>query len=374
MRLLDPTGDVRVTIAAAGDVGAVGAVRARAASVGYGPIVAALAAPMTAADLGIVNLEFPVEAGEGSAARRLRQAHEPALLPALAAAGVGAVSLANNHLMDAGPEGLDDTLRALDDAGLSHFGAGRTLAEARRPLVREVRGQRVVVLGYGETAGARTDPGAPCIAPLDPALAVADLARWRPEADVLVAVAHWGSMYVDYPPPRVVKMAGVLAGGGADLVIGHHPHVLQGVRRIGNCLVCFSLGDAIFDSRSGELEARVARETRKRGAVFTIEWAASPGVTITPLQLDADGVPGLADPTAARAILERLHTLSAGLDQAEARFADESAPMLLRYELQSIGTFIRQGRFDRIVQLLAQVRPRHLPLLWQAVRRMGRSS
>lgn len=374
MRLLEPEGAVRLTIAAAGDVGAVGAVRARAESAGWASVTAALAAPFRAADLALANLEFPVLDDAAAARAGLRQAHAPALLPALVAAGTGAVSLANNHIMDAGPAGLTATLDHLARAGLPAFGAGPDLKAARRPFRCTLRGQRVVVLGYGETAGRAADPHAPCIAPLDPELAAADIARWRPEADVLIVAAHWGSMYVDYPPPRVLSTARTLCAAGADMVIGHHPHVLQGVGRVERAVVCYSLGDAIFDSRSGELEAQVARESRKLGAVLTIEAADRAGVRCDPLVLDDDGVPVAADAAQAARVAERLERLSAGLEHAATRFADESAPLLLRYELQSIGTFARQGRFGRIVKLLAQVRPRHLPVLWQAVRRMGRSA
>lgn len=360
-------------IAAAGDVGAVGRVRARAAQGGYGPLLEALAAAFSDADAAFVNLEFPVIAGAGAAAG-LRQAHEEALLPALREAGVSAVSLANNHVMDAGPEGLLQTLEALDRAGLGHFGAGRDLSAARQPWRSEVRGLRLVALGYGETAGSRHDPVGPCIAPFDAELVAEDVRRWRREADVLVVAAHWGAMYVDYPPPRVIEMARRLAAAGTDVVLGHHPHVLQGVRREGRCLVCYSLGDAVFDGRSGDYEAQVARETRRQAAVLRIETGAEPSFEIVPLALDEDGVPRPAPAEAAAAIRARVERLSAGLDQAAARFADTSAPLLLRYELQSVVALLRQGRFGRVVRLLASVRPRHLPLLWQAMRRMGRSA
>jgi hypothetical protein len=374
MRLVEPVGAVRLRIAAAGDVGAVGRVRERAALGGYAPLLEALRGPFTAADAALVNLEFPVIAGARPAAASLRQAHEEALLPALAGAGVTAVSLANNHILDAGPEGLVQTIDALERAGLGHFGAGANLEAARRPWRSVVRGVRLVVLGYGESAGGREDPESPCIAPFDPDLVRADIARWRPEADVLIVAAHWGSMYVDYPPPRVMEMARMISGAGADIVLGHHPHVLQGCRREGNCLVCYSLGDVVFDSRSGEYEAQVAKETRRQSALFLIEAAGSAGLEVVPLRLDPDGIPAVAGPAEGAETVARLRRVSAGLDEAAERFADESAPLLLRYELQSLVTYMKQGRFDRIVKLLASVRPRHLPLLWQAVRRMGRSA
>jgi hypothetical protein len=108
--------------------------------------------------------------------------------------------------------------------------------------------------------------------------------------------------------------------------------------------------------------------------VFTAEIADAHGLTVTPLALDGHGVPRAADGAQAAALADRLVRLSAGLGDAAARFAAESAPTLLRYELQSVGSYLRRGRIDKVVRLLASVRPRHLPVLWQALRRIGKTA
>jgi hypothetical protein len=168
-------------------------------------------------------------------------------------------------------------------------------------------------------------------------------------------------------------MARVLASGGADVVLGHHPHVLQGAERRGRTLVAYSLGDAVFDGRSGDFEAEVAAATRLETGVVTVHACdRAHGLDFTPLLLDRDGFPELPDELAAQAQESRFAALSGGLADAAARFAAEGAPMLLKYELQSLGTYVRQGRWDRVARLLGSVRPRHLPLLWQAVVRRGR--
>jgi hypothetical protein len=241
------------------------------------------------------------------------------------------------------------------------------------PARLEANGARVVVLAYATATRDAAGPASPGVAPLEPALVAEDLARWRPQADVLVVSAHWGSMYVDYPPPRVTELARAFADGGADVVLGHHPHVLQGAERRGRALVLYSLGDAVFNSRSGDFEATVAATTRLETGVFTVRACdGAPGLDVAPLALDRDGFPVAPGPEAARAQADRFAALSAGLADAAARFAAEGAPKLLQYELQSLGTYLRQGRWDRVAKLLGSVRPRHLPLLWQAVARRGR--
>jgi poly-gamma-glutamate synthesis protein (capsule biosynthesis protein) len=231
------------------------------------------------------------------------------------------VTLANNHTMDCGPEGLRLTLETSAAAGLKTIGAGANLEEARRPLLCEVRGRKVAWLAYGQIAEGAAERNRPGVSPLRSELVEEDLRRWRSQADLLVVSAHWGSMYVDYPPPRVTAMARLMADGGADLVLGHHPHVLQGIQRLGRTLVVYSLGDIAFNCRAGEILADVAGESRQESAVLT------------------------------------------------ARFSPEAAPRLLRYELDGARQLLRKGRLDRVLRLLLSIRPRHLPLLWQAVRR-----
>lgn len=374
MRLLEPEGEPRLALAAIGDVGVLGAARRRAAREGWDAPFAALRPHAAAADLAFANLEFPV--GERSWVRPGRADeffHDPEVPAALVRAGFRVVSLANNHMMDCGERGLARTLETCRAAGLATAGAGADLAAAREPAVLEARGARVVLLAYAAAARDAAGPSSPGVAPLEPGLLAEDLARWRPRADVLVVSAHWGSMYVDYPPPRVRELARVLAEGGADVVLGHHPHVLQGAERRGRTLVLYSLGDAVFDSRSGDFEAEVAAAARLETGVFTVRVAGlAHGLDVAPLTLDRDGLAFAPDAAAERSQAERFARLSAGLAEAEARFAAEGAPKLLKYELQSLGTYVRQGRWGRVFRLLGSVRPRHLPLLWQAVVRRGR--
>jgi poly-gamma-glutamate synthesis protein (capsule biosynthesis protein) len=372
LRVLEPAGPVRLELAAVGDVALIGSARVRARREGFDAALAALAPALRAADLGFANLEMPV--GSPGWVRPGRAAefwHDPEVVPALARAGVRVVSLANNHIMDCGVRGLEHTLEACRDAGLACVGAGADLKRARQPAELQVGARRVVILAYAAPSKTSARPHAPGHAPLEAEMLRADLERWRARADVLVVSVHWGSMYVDYPPPRVLDLADLLERGGADVVLGHHPHVLQGWRRSGRCLTLFSLGDVLFDPRAGDFEARLATQARRESGVFTVDVAETPGLAVDPLVLDADGWPQAPEEAAGRVQVERLARLSDGLAEGRARFAAESAPRLLRYEIESLGAYLMRGRIDRAVRLLGAVRPRHLPLLWQALRHRG---
>lgn len=367
--LLEPEGRERWRLAAIGDIGLIGAARGRAASAGIEATLAPLGDAIADADLAFANLEFPVgEAGEVREDRAPEFRHDAALIPALRALGFDVLSLANNHVMDCGERGLIRTLEACAAAGISTVGAGRTLEEACAPACFDVAGERVAVVAWSSAVADAAGPRTAGIAPLTAERVAEDVARARASADVVIASVHWGSMYVDYPPPRVMEMADRIEAAGAEVVLGHHPHVLQGWRRAGRGLTLFSLGDAVFNPRAGDFEASVASAARRESGVFTIRMADAPGFDVAPMTLDEDGLPSPAG-SRSDVQVERLRALGAGLAHAESKFASESAPRLLRYEIESLGEHLRRGRLDRALRLLGSVRPRHLGVLWQALTR-----
>jgi poly-gamma-glutamate capsule biosynthesis protein CapA/YwtB (metallophosphatase superfamily) len=190
----------------------------------------------------------------------------------LADAGFDVLSFAGNHTLDRGPSALRDTLDAATEAGLSVIGAGADLATARRPAIVDVEGTRIGVLaycsvtprGFAATADrpgvaplrARTfyeqvdwQPGtAPRIHtttwPADLAAMAADIAALRPEVDVLVVSAHWG---IHFEPGTIAdyqyEAAHAAVDAGADLVIGHHAHVVKGVEFYRGAPILYSIGN-----------------------------------------------------------------------------------------------------------------------------------
>lgn len=163
-------------------------------------------------------------------------------------AGIDAVSLANNHSMNFGSRGLSHTLTLLSQAGIVPFGAGMNLAEARRPALFTVKGVTLAFLGYDaisddylageERAGS---------APADPALIAEDIAAARGQADVVIVYFHWGWEYTHDPSPWQQTLARQAVEAGADLVIGSHPHWVQGLERYRGVPILYSLGNFVAD-------------------------------------------------------------------------------------------------------------------------------
>ncbi len=183
----------------------------------------------------------------------------PALLGPLRRAGFDALSLANNHAGDYGQTALLDTLAALRDSSIRPFGAG-VLAEAARPAIVERGGVRFGFVGFnaiGETP--RAEPGTPGalsvrMPPRTGPLVQADLdrvltavRRTERQADVVVVLPHWGTQYTHRPEPIQRYVGRALVRAGADLVVGGHPHWVQGVDVVEGVPVLHSLGNFVFD-------------------------------------------------------------------------------------------------------------------------------
>jgi poly-gamma-glutamate synthesis protein (capsule biosynthesis protein) len=201
------------------------------------------------ADLAVGNLEC-VLSTRGTALEKqyVIRAH-PGAVQTLIEAGFDLVSLANNHALDFGNEALDDTLSALRQANIAVVGAGRTPVDARRAALFDLNGVRVAVLAYagGYWQGSADMPESDLIAWSDPESVAQDVGAARDQADVVVVVLHAGKEYSRTPSTTQVTLAHAAIDAGADLVVGHHPHVTQTVERYRGALVVYSLGNTLFD-------------------------------------------------------------------------------------------------------------------------------
>jgi hypothetical protein len=201
------------------------------------------------ADLRLGNLESPITAAPRGCASKLALRAAPGAAEALRAAGFDCLTLANNHMMDYGPLGLFDTRAALDAAGIAHVGAGRDAPAASEAAVLRRRGQTVGVLGFCDVrqrSPLYAGPSAPGVAAFEIGQAVRAIRELRPRVDWLVVQIHWGVEMSRLPAPRQREWACRMAAAGADLILGHHPHVLQPAETAAGAPVLYSLGNFLF--------------------------------------------------------------------------------------------------------------------------------
>ncbi len=201
-------------------------------------------------DLFMVNLENPVTRSTGKVEKEFNFRMPPRYLRTLKNAAINVVNLANNHIVDFGIQGLYDTFANLDSAGIRYVGAGRDIGEARTPVLIDLKGKRIGILGYygsGKWAATPTRAG---VAPRHEPSVISDVRKLRDSVDYLVVNFHWGEESAERPSPELIRLAHRVVDAGADLIVGHHPHTLQGIERYKGKVIAYSLGNFVFGGNS----------------------------------------------------------------------------------------------------------------------------
>jgi len=205
------------------------------------------------AHLVIGNLESPISS-RGTAVENktftLRVA--PVAAAALKAAGIRVVTLANNHTMDFGPLALQDTVNVLGENNILYSGAGMNLDDARAPAFLKVGDLTLAFLSYSLTFPLEfyASAGRPGTAPGYREFVKNDIQKVRPQADLVVVSFHWGAELMATAKDYQRELGRRSIDWGADLVLGHHPHVLQELELYRGRLIAYSLGNFVFGSES----------------------------------------------------------------------------------------------------------------------------
>ncbi len=274
-----------------------------------------IARAVQSADVAIGHLEVPhTRRGAELSGDVPAAAAAPEHLDALARCGFDALSLAGNHIADWGPEGIEDTIERLEQLRIAHTGAGATLNDARRPLRLECRGKRITLLSYNcvgpEAAwataeragcnylriatadGSAVAPAAPLTDATDDALRqlADDIGAERSSADVVIVALHKGIVHTPAVlAPYERPLAAAALDAGADIVVGHHAHLLRGIE-VGRCgrPVFHGLGNACVVTHAlavGQSHPARAAWAERRRKLFGFE--PDPRYTLAPFHPEA---------------------------------------------------------------------------------------
>lgn len=209
-------------------------------------------------DILVANNEFPFTSrGTPTEGKTYTFRAEPDTVAYLHDMGVDLAVLANNHMFDFGEQGLLDTLDTLSDAGIPYIGAGRNLEEAATPVYYIVNDIKIAVvaatqierLDNPDTRGAGENISG-VFRCLDPTKLYEVVGKAKAESDFVIVYMHWGTENVAEPDWAQLDQASGLADAGADLIIGDHPHCLQGIAYYGDVPVIYSLGNFWFNSKT----------------------------------------------------------------------------------------------------------------------------
>lgn len=255
-----------ITIAAAGTIYAPKTVRESAqtgAQYDFAPVFKTLGDTLSAADLAIATLETTT-AGQDKGFGNYNTA--PEILDALRGCGVDLLVLATERALDKGYEGLELTLRSLTARGLAYAGVSADAEDTGATMMR-IGGVQVAVLAYtyglSDEGSSKTDGDKrAAVALMDTQRMLEDIRQARADgANVVIVLPHWGTKNITETPVNVKRLAVQLAEAGADIILGTHPNVPQGVERLTvtradglthEAVVCYSLGNLLTDSRMAE--------------------------------------------------------------------------------------------------------------------------
>ena len=256
------------------------------------------------ADIAFGNLETSITPGPDVQPFEMSFRADPEAARALKDAGFDVLSLANNHTPNFGREGLADTLRYLDQQGIAHVGAGMDSTEAGEPTFITVKGITFAFLAYNDydvvpaSYEARLDHAGTALMDIE---AMTDAVHAAQQyADIVIVSMHAGNEYEPTPNDSQIAFAHAAIDAGAEMVIGHHPHVVQTAEVYRGKYIFYSLGNFIFD----QMWSQETREGLVLKATFTKEGLSS--LSYHPVLIEDYAQPRFLEPEEALGVIERL--------------------------------------------------------------------
>jgi poly-gamma-glutamate synthesis protein (capsule biosynthesis protein) len=228
-----------------------------------------------AADITFGNLENPISLrGEDQGSKYSFRAR-PEAIEGLAFAGFDVLSLANNHIWDWGRDALEDTILLLRQSGIASVGAGLNVQDANEPVILVANDLRIGYLAYTNLypASLRAGEAYVGVSRFAPVYIGEQIRKTDAESDIVVVSLHWGEEYAPHPEAWQRELAYNLVDAGADLIIGHHPHVVQDTEWYNGAFIAYSLGNFVFDQYFSEATTNglMLRVTVTRDGVAEVE-------------------------------------------------------------------------------------------------------
>ena len=303
---------------------------------------------LKSADLVFGNLETPITEGPEIPDFEMVFRSNPGTEQALKEAGFSVLSLANNHTSNFGEQGLKDTFTYLTEAGIKYVGAGNNKQEANQPVYFEVNDLKFAFLAYNDTDvvpfsyEATSNHAGTAFMRIEKMREAVKEAKQK--TDFVIVSMHAGIEYVNKPNTSQTNFAREAIDAGADLIIGHHPHVVQIMEKYKGKYIFYSLGNFVFDQPQSQ-------ET-KEGLAIKIYFAKDgiSKVSLLPVVMENLAQPRMANQSEAEKILQRLKFSLAGQniyswDNGTNNFKKESRGIIYA-EIAKSGNTVRQEQMD----------------------------
>jgi len=245
----------RITISAVGDICLGMGVREEVEAHGASYVFRNVLEKLAESDLRIGNLEvvFPGSEETTKSGHSDIWAYDNAI-HSLTEVGFDILTLGNNHIMDFGSAGLENTIKLLDENGILHTGANMNDREACRPVVMDMGFMKVGVLSYADDEGQIAGTNKPGVAETVEKNIIKEIRNLKNKVDAIILSLHTGLEFEHFPEPYKAALARKAISEGANIVLCHHPHVLQGIEVYKDALICYSLGNFVFHIHDNEYQ------------------------------------------------------------------------------------------------------------------------
>lgn len=276
------------------------------------------------------------------------------------------MTLANNHIADCGPEGLLLTRQVLEAKGIKTVGAGESEEVSRRPIILHKNDISLGILAYckkGSYSSVAEKFGA---APLQFEKIVEDVRKLRPKVDHVVLLLHWGVEFSSYPYPGDVKLAHQLIDCGVDCVVGHHPHVVQGLEVYSGKPIFYSIGSFIYNPYFERVFVDNKLRERLTSIAVQLEFTKDAVISWKILPFCNDGISIFPSPMSLEQQTDfekHFREISAKIND-DRWFYSEAGSNLLERELKTIAQLIVSTKGKYVFTLAKMIRLRHLNIIF----------
>ena len=292
----------------------------------YGPqrILECVRDRLRAADITFCNLESPLSTRGAHDPHNCVFRADPSAVAVLKDGGFDIVSIANNHTLNSGRRTFVDTMDVLDRYGIKYCGGRRNKETSWWPVYMYAGGLKIGFMAYTDLSFPHGSDNkvAADMSNLKKQVAVAD-----GKCDLLVVSFHWGEEYHRVPTKRQRQVARAAIEAGADLILGHHPHVLEGITAYAGAPILYSMGNFVFDQRPGE---------RMESAIFELRYTEGQGweVRAIPVWIPRTRFgPEYPSPERARKIARRLLEISAKVGSYPELLPDNTVRLVVKHRI-----------------------------------------
>jgi len=267
---------------------------------------------------------------------------EPECALSMKSVGFNCLSLANNHTAQHGIDVLQQTCQLLDMHNIKWTGFNRSTYDLPKPALFEIRGIRVGILAYCETQQYKLDT------PILPLINIENIKRdiklLKENTDIIIISLHWGDEFIDYPSPGQVKIAHEIIDAGANLILGHHSHTIQGIEQYKNGLIAYSLGSFVKDLWRKELrESIILKCELSIGRVEKYD--------IQPILINSRYQPGIYSGQSSTDFVKRLDLLSKEINL----YNMNDFEYLQRDYIRTVKRLARMDKFDIIKHYIRNI-------------------